>query len=137
MAAYDATAVSGAGQAGHDLRRRNVAQGGSNGNITHSPAEIDDKKSQQVCPKELFLPLWDPIPSIGRVEALWLVTELCMTTAVKGAPAAVDTVNTRRIRIHYCSSHLHHSLFLHTNVQNRAIAYCDLGRSTVSGISGL
>lgn len=56
MAVIDASAISGAGQGGHDLRRRNVPQEGSNGSITHPSEEIDDKKAKQVGVDQVVVP---------------------------------------------------------------------------------
>lgn len=49
MANNKASHASGAAQDGPELRRRNVP-GDSNGSITPSQTEVDDKKSQKVHP---------------------------------------------------------------------------------------
>lgn len=73
MAVLDASAVSGADQGGHDLRRRNVPQDGSNGSITHPAEEIDDKKAKQVCSDQSWCLLGSRSRNWVR-KSLWLIT---------------------------------------------------------------
>lgn len=68
MAVIDASAISGAGQGGHDLRRRNVPQEGSNGSITRPSEEIDDKKAKEVCSDQALCLLRSPEVMTGFVK---------------------------------------------------------------------
>lgn len=54
MASDKASFASGADQDG-DLRRRNVPSQDTNGSLTNSNIEVDDKKSQKVAQRPLLV----------------------------------------------------------------------------------
>ena len=98
----------GATPDGAELRRRNVPRD-SNGSIVPSQNEVDDKKSQKVSTGS-FLP---NIPSLISPCAAQI--------------SDLNIVHTRRIRIPHCTSHLHNTRILYTNVQDRTVGYRHLG----------